>query len=81
MISISGKKWEESKIDKNKIEKINQDFNLSEIVSKIIIRRKFTEEEIYSLNNKIVVKYLRLKYLMKCSLAIFEYEKRKEEVK
>mgnify|MGYP001350833739 FL=1 len=46
MISISGKIWEESKIDKNKIEKIKQDFNLSEIVSKIIIGRKFTEEEI-----------------------------------
>ncbi len=55
MISISGKIWEESKIDKNKIEKIKQDFNLSEIVSKIIIRRKFTEEEIYSLNNKIEI--------------------------
>ena len=55
MISISGKIWEESKIDKKKIEKIKQDFNLSEIVSKIIIGRKFTEEEIYSLNNKIEI--------------------------
>ena len=35
MISVSEKKWIEKKINKNSIEKIKQDFNFSEIVSKI----------------------------------------------
>ena len=36
MISVSGKKWIEKKINKNTIEKIKQDFNFSEILSKLI---------------------------------------------
>ena len=30
MISVSGKKWEQKKINKNSIEKLKQDYNFSE---------------------------------------------------
>ena len=51
MISVSGKKWIEKKINKNTIEKIKQDFNFSEIISKLIISRNFDLDEIHSLEN------------------------------
>ncbi len=51
MISVSGKKWIEKKINKNTIEKIKQDFNFSEIISKLIISRNFDLNEIQSIKN------------------------------
>ena len=51
MISVSGKKWIEKKINKNTIEKIKQDFNFSEILSKLIISRNFDLDEIHSIKN------------------------------
>ena len=51
MISVSGKKWIEEKVNKNSIEKIKQDFNFSEIISKLIISRNFDYNEIYSIKN------------------------------
>ena len=39
MISVSGKKWEQKKINKNSIEKLKQDKGYSEILSKLIISR------------------------------------------
>ena len=56
MISVSGKKWIEEKISKNSIEKIKQDFNFSEIVSKLIISRNFNYKEIYSIENPSVIR-------------------------
>ena len=53
MISVSGRKWEEEKISKRLIEKIEQEYNFSKIVSKLIISRKFNKEEIYSINNNL----------------------------
>ncbi|MDC0215674.1 single-stranded-DNA-specific exonuclease RecJ [Candidatus Pelagibacter sp.] len=53
MISILGKNWEQKKIDKNIIEKLKQDCNFSEILSKLIISRNFDENEIYSINNNL----------------------------
>ena len=41
MISITSKKWEQKKINKNSIDKLKQDHNFSEILSKLIITRKF----------------------------------------
>ena len=37
MISITGKKWKETKINKNSIEKLKQEHNFSEILSKLIV--------------------------------------------
>ena len=51
MISVSGKKWIEKKINKNTIEKIKQDFNFSEIISRLIISRNFDLDEIHSIEN------------------------------
>ena len=56
MISVSGKKWVEKKISKNSIEKIKQDFNFSEIVSKLIISRNFDYNEIYSIENPPIIR-------------------------
>ena len=33
MISVTGKKWIEKKINKNSIEKIKQDYNFTDIIS------------------------------------------------
>ena len=51
MISVSGKKWAEKKINKNTIEKIKQDFKFSEIISRLIISRNFDRSEIYNIEN------------------------------
>jgi len=51
MISVSKRNWQEIKINKNIIEKTQQENNFSEIVSRLIISRKFDLEEIYSIRN------------------------------
>ena len=43
MISVSGRNWEQKKTNKNTVEKIKQDYNFSDILSKLIISRKFDE--------------------------------------
>ena len=53
MISVSGKKWKEQAVDKNLVEKIKQDYNFNEIVSKLIISRNFDEVEINNIKNKL----------------------------
>jgi single-stranded-DNA-specific exonuclease len=53
MISVSGRRWEQKKIDKNSLEKLKQDYDFSEIVSKIILSRKFDETEITSINHRL----------------------------
>ena len=42
MISVSGKKWEQKKINQN-LDKLKQDYNFSDILSRLIISRKFDE--------------------------------------
>ena len=53
MISVTSKKWEEKKVNINSIEKLKQDYNFSEILSKLIISRNFVKEEIYSIKNNL----------------------------
>ena len=53
MISISGKKWIEKKINKNQIEKIKQDFNFNDILSKLIVLRNYDITEINNINNNL----------------------------
>ena len=55
MISISGKKWEEKLINKNLIEKLKQDYNFSNILSKLVVSRKFDETELNSIDNYLVL--------------------------
>ena len=51
MISISGKKWIEKKINKNLVEKIKQDFNFNDILAKLIVLRNYDVTEINIINN------------------------------
>lgn len=53
MISVSGKNWEETFVNKRSVDKLKIDHNFSDILSNIIISRNFSNEEIYSINNKI----------------------------
>ena len=53
MISVSGKKWEQKKTNKNSIEKLKQDKDYSEILSKLIISRNFDKDEIYLIDNDL----------------------------
>ena len=61
MISVSGKKWEEKIINKNSIEKLAQDYNFSNILSKLIISRKFDPIELNSIDNQLDLNNVFLK--------------------
>jgi single-stranded-DNA-specific exonuclease len=52
MISVSGKIWTEQKVNKNLLEKFKQDYGFGDILSKLIISRKYDSFEIYGINNK-----------------------------
>ena len=53
MISISNKKWIEHKVNKNLVKKIKQDFNFTEILSKLIVSRNYDISEINNINNNL----------------------------
>jgi len=53
MISVSGKKWEQKKINQNIVDKLKQDFNFSDILSRLIISRKFDVDEITTINTDL----------------------------
>jgi single-stranded-DNA-specific exonuclease len=53
MISITGRNWKQKKNNQNLIEKIKQDYDFSEIVSKLAFTRKFDETELSSINNNL----------------------------
>ena len=53
MISVSGKKWEQKKINQNLVDKLKQDYNFSDILSRLIISRKFGVEEITTINTDL----------------------------
>ena len=55
MISVSGKKWEEKKINKNSIEKLKQDYNFSDTLSRLVISRKFDQTELSSIDNNLTL--------------------------
>jgi single-stranded-DNA-specific exonuclease len=53
MISILGRDWEQKKTNQNSIDKLKQDYDLSEVVSKLVISRKFDPTELSSLDNNL----------------------------
>ena len=61
MISVSGKKWVEKKTNKNLIEKLKQDYNFSDILSKLVISREFDKTELSSIDNNLNVNNVFLK--------------------
>ena len=55
MISVSNNKWEPKKINQNLVEKLKQDYDFSDILSRLVISRKFDSIELNNINN-----YLKL---------------------
>ena len=53
MLSVSGIKWKETLVSNRVIDKVKLDLNLSKILSKTIISKKFDEYEINSLKQNI----------------------------
>ena len=53
MISITSRNWKPKKVNKNSVEKLKQDYNFSEIVSKLVTSRKFDEIELSSIDNRL----------------------------
>jgi len=56
MISVTGKEWVQKKINKNSIERLKQDHNFSETLSKLIITREFDQTEIHSIEYDLELK-------------------------
>jgi single-stranded-DNA-specific exonuclease len=52
MISVSGKTWTQQKVNKNLVEKVKQDYGFSDIISQLIISRKYDLSEINGIQNK-----------------------------
>ena len=61
MISVSGRKWEEKKTNKNLIGKLKQDYNFSDILSKLVLSRKFDQTELSSIDNDLDLNNVFLK--------------------
>jgi single-stranded-DNA-specific exonuclease len=55
MISVSGKKWAERKVNKNSVEKVKQDYKFNETLSRLIVSRNFDETEILNINNDLKI--------------------------
>ena len=55
MISVSGKNWEEKKVNKNLIQKIKQDFHFSDILAKLIVLKNYDVTEINNINNNLKI--------------------------
>ena len=53
MISVSGRKWEEKKVNPKFVEKVQQEHNFSKILSRLIVSRNFDENEIYLIENNL----------------------------
>src|SRR6056300_958197 len=60
MISVSGKKWEQKKINQNIFDKLKQEHDFSEILSRLIISRKFDNDEIATINTDLDLKNIFL---------------------
>jgi len=61
MISVSGKNWIEKTTNKNSIEKLKQDYNFSDILSKLVISRKFDQSELNNIDNNLDLNNVFLK--------------------
>ena len=53
MISVSGRKWQEKKVNAKLVEKIQQQNNFSKTLSKLIVSRNFDENEIHLIENDL----------------------------
>jgi single-stranded-DNA-specific exonuclease len=53
MISVSGKKWVQKKINQNSVDKLKQDYDFSDILSRLIISKNFDNDEIATINSDL----------------------------
>ena len=53
MISVSGRKWNEKKVNKRLVEKVQQQYNLSNIVAQLVVTRNFDKNEIYLIKDNL----------------------------
>ena len=53
MISVSRRNWQEIKINENIVKKTQQANDFSNLISRLLVSRKFDDEEIYSIKNYI----------------------------
>ena len=53
MISVSGRKWQEKKVNTKLVEKIQQQNNFSKTISKLIVSRNFDDNEIHLVKNDL----------------------------
>lgn len=53
MISISGKNWDEVRVQKRLIDKVKIDFDLNETQAKIALSRNYTNQDFFLINNEI----------------------------
>ena len=53
MISVSGKKWEKQKVNKNLVEKAKQDYSLGDILSQLIISKNLIFKSTKNINCKL----------------------------
>lgn len=71
MKSVSGKNWEEIFTNPRLIEKAKLDYNLNDLQSKLVISRKFTDIELYTIRNKLNLTnpfYKNLDFISACEL-------------
>jgi single-stranded-DNA-specific exonuclease len=71
MISISGKHWEEVKIQKRLIDKVKIDFKLNDTQSKIALSKNYIDQDFFLINNEIKLHnpFLKTKdFLLGCEL-------------
>ena len=82
MISVSEKKWEKQKVNKNLVEKVKQDYRLSDILSQLIISRNYDASEIYSIKNnqKLINKFENDYDYQKASLILLDAIKNNENI-
>ena len=82
MISVSGKTWTQKKVNKNLVEKIKQDYGFSDILSQLIISRKYDISEIDGIKNKqkIINLFNDDNDYQKASALLFESIKKNENI-
>ena len=71
MKSISGKYWEEVKVQKRLIDKVKIDFDLNDTQAKIALSRNYTNQDFFLINNEIKFNnpFLKTKdFLLGCEL-------------
>ena len=56
MRSVSGKYWEEEKFNKRLTNKIKIENNLSELIARQIVTKKFNDDELNSIKHKVELK-------------------------